>query len=112
MEVDPAAELSGVYRHVGAGGTVMRPTPVDAGPYITLGMCYATHPDTGLSDVTIPGLRCHSLDPSSSPDYSPSIPDVGVSCKTIFDCTVPFHLKNRFKRAPFLDVDPERWLHG
>lgn len=140
VEVDPAAELSGVYRYVGAGGTVMRPTkvdgpamvfhnikghpdtsvaigvlasrqrvanlfgakkeelghllcecakapiqpvvtdkpapcqevvhkatdpdfdlfqlvpaptntPVDAGPYITLGMCYATHPDTGLSDV-------------------------------------------------------------
>lgn len=139
--VDPNAELSGVYRHVGAGGTVMRPTkidgpamifnkvkghenarviigllasrervakllgtkkedlgkllcdaalnpiepvvsrekapcqevihratdedfdlfklipaptntPQDAGPYITMGMCYATHPDTGLSDVT------------------------------------------------------------
>ena len=28
-------------------------TPVDAGPYITLGMCYASHPDTGVSDVTI-----------------------------------------------------------
>jgi len=28
-------------------------TPYDAGPYITLGMCYATHPDTGLSDVTL-----------------------------------------------------------
>ncbi|MBR1567186.1 MAG: UbiD family decarboxylase, partial [Oscillospiraceae bacterium] len=142
VEADPAAELSGVYRYVGAGGTVMRPTtvdgpamlfhnikghpgasvaigvlasrervaklfgckkeelahlvrkcannpiqpvvvdgpapcqeivhlasdpdfdlfklipaptntPLDAGPYITLGMCYATHPDTGLSDVTI-----------------------------------------------------------
>ena len=142
VEVDPVAELSGVYRYVGAGGTVMRParvagpamifhnvkghpdasvaigvlasrervanlfgckkeelghlvqscaanpiqpvvvdglapcqeivhraddadfdlfklipaptnTPVDAGPYITLGMCYATHPDTRLSDVTI-----------------------------------------------------------
>ena len=142
IEVDPTAELSGVYRYVGAGGTVMRPTkvngpamifnnikghpgkriaiglmssrervaelfgckkdelarvvsdcvnnpiepvlseaeapvqeirhlasdpdfdlykllpaptntPVDAGPYITLGMCYATHPDTGRSDVTI-----------------------------------------------------------
>ena len=26
VEVDPKAELSGVYRHVGAGGTVMRPT--------------------------------------------------------------------------------------
>lgn len=25
-EVDPEAELSGVYRYVGAGGTVMRPT--------------------------------------------------------------------------------------
>ena len=28
-------------------------TPQDAGPYITMGMCYATHPDTHLSDVTI-----------------------------------------------------------
>ena len=27
--VDPNAELSGVYRHVGAGGTVMRPTKID-----------------------------------------------------------------------------------
>ena len=26
VEVEPMAELSGVYRHVGAGGTVMRPT--------------------------------------------------------------------------------------
>ncbi len=26
VEVHPHAELSGVYRHVGAGGTVMRPT--------------------------------------------------------------------------------------
>ena len=25
-EVDPNAEVSGVYRHVGAGGTVVRPT--------------------------------------------------------------------------------------
>ena len=26
VEVDPMAELSGVYRHIGAGGTVQRPT--------------------------------------------------------------------------------------
>lgn len=26
VEVDPMAELSGVYRHIGAGGTVSRPT--------------------------------------------------------------------------------------
>ena len=60
--------------------------------------------------VTIPGVRCHPLDPSSNPEYSPSIPDIGVSCKTIFDCTVPFHLKDRFQRAQFLDVDPRHWL--
>ena len=28
IEVDPTAELAGVYRHVGAGGTVMRPTKI------------------------------------------------------------------------------------
>ena len=150
VEVDPMAELSGVYRHVGAGGTVQRPTkegpamifnnvkghkdarvligllasrkrvaallgtepedlgkllyrsvdnpippvltdktplcqevvhratdedfdlyklvpaptntPDDAGPYITMGMCYATHPDTGLSDVTIHRMCIQSKD--------------------------------------------------
>lgn len=62
--------------------------------------------------ITIPGVRCHPLDSSSSPAYSPSIADVGISCKTIFDCTVPFHLKDRFRRAPFLELDPGRWLHG
>ena len=29
VEVDPMAELAGVYRYVGAGGTVKRPTKVD-----------------------------------------------------------------------------------
>lgn len=62
--------------------------------------------------ITIPGVRCHPLDPSSNPQYSPSIRDIGVSCKTIFDCTVPFDMKERFKRAPFLEVDPEKWLPG
>ena len=151
IEVDPHAELSGVYRHVGAGGTVMRPTkegpamifqnvkghegasvvigllasrtrvghllgcdpkklgfllkksvanpikpvvvengkakcqevvhyateegfdirklipaptntPVDAGPYITLGMCYASNPETGESDVTIHRMCLQSKD--------------------------------------------------
>lgn len=62
--------------------------------------------------VTIPGVRCHPLDPSSRPAYSPSILDTGISTKVIFDCTVPFPLKDQFIRAPFLEVDPERWLHG
>ena len=60
--------------------------------------------------VTIPGVRCHPLDPSASPAYSPSIFERGISCKTIFDCTVPFSLKEQFERAAFLEVDPKHWL--
>lgn len=33
VEVDPSAELAGVYRYVGAGGTVARPTKT--GPAMT-----------------------------------------------------------------------------
>lgn len=150
-EADPVAEIAGVYRHVGAGGTVIRPTkegpamlfrnvkghpdakvaigllasrkrvgmllgceperlgfllkdsvknpippivipnekarcqevvylareegfdirkllpaptntPEDAGPYITLGMCYASDPETGESDVTIHRMCLQSKD--------------------------------------------------
>jgi UbiD family decarboxylase len=60
------------------------------------------------STVFIPGVRCHPLDPSQSPEFSPSIPAPGISCKTIFDCTVPYHLKSQFRRAPFAEVDPTR----
>ena len=60
--------------------------------------------------ITIPGVRCHPLDPSAGPEYSPSIENRGISCKTIFDCTVPFHLKEKFRRAQFLEVNPEKWL--
>ena len=60
--------------------------------------------------ITIPGVRCHPLDPSAMPEYDPSIPDKGISCKTIFDCTVPFAQKERFRRAKFLEVDPRHWL--
>lgn len=60
--------------------------------------------------ITIPGVRCHPLDPSSNPEYSNSIQDIGISCKTIFDCTVPYSMKNRFNRAPFLELDPRKWI--
>jgi UbiD family decarboxylase len=62
------------------------------------------------STVFIPGVRCHPLDPSQSPDFSPTIPADGTSCKTIFDCTVPYRLRERFRRAPFMDVDIARFL--
>lgn len=62
--------------------------------------------------ITIPGVRCHPLDPSNDPACSSSIRDHGIACKTIFDCTVPFDQKARFRRAQFLEVDPQRWLKG
>ena len=60
--------------------------------------------------ITIPGVRCHPLDPSNNPAMSPSIRDTGISCKTIFDCTVPWSEKARFHRARFMEVDPSKWL--
>ena len=65
-----------------------------------------------LDTVFIPGVRCHPLDPSAGPEYSPGIADRGVSCKTIFDCTVPYSQKARFRRAEFLETDPAHWLPG
>jgi 4-hydroxy-3-polyprenylbenzoate decarboxylase len=44
--------------------------------------------------VFIPGVRGAALDPSRAAD--------GTTCKTIFDCTVPFDLKERFRRAEFI----------
>lgn len=62
-----------------------------------------------VDTIFIPGVRCHPLDPSQDPEYSPSIGDKGISCKTIFDCTVPYALKDKFQRAKFKDVDPTRF---
>ena len=63
-----------------------------------------------LDTIFIPGVRGHPLDPSQSPQYNPTIAQEGISCKTIFDCTVPFHQKKKFVRAQFMDVDPQRFL--
>lgn len=65
-----------------------------------------------IDTIFIPGTRCHPLDPSSSPDYSNTISDKGIACKTIFDCTVPYNLKKKFERAPFLELDPSPWLEN
>lgn len=60
--------------------------------------------------VTIPGVRCHPLDPSNDPAYSWSIRDHGIACKTIYDATVPFNQKARFQRAKFMEVDVKKFL--
>lgn len=63
-----------------------------------------------LDTIFIPGVRCHPLDPSQSLEYNSGNYESGISCKTIYDCTVPFHLKEQFKRAQFMDVDINRFL--
>lgn len=63
-----------------------------------------------VSTVFIPNVRCHPLDPSATPEFSPSITQAGNSCKVIFDCTVPFHLKDHFHRSKFKEVDVKRFL--
>lgn len=55
------------------------------------------------------GVAGHVLEPSQTPQYNPRLPAVGVTNKTIFGCTAPFHLRDEFVRAPFRQVDPRPW---
>jgi UbiD family decarboxylase len=59
--------------------------------------------------ITIPGCHCHVLDPSNDPAMDPSILVHGIACKAIFDCTVPFDLKDNFQRSKFLEIDKQKW---
>ncbi|QUG73853.1 UbiD family decarboxylase [Erwinia sp. E602] len=63
-----------------------------------------------VDTLFIPGVRCHPLDPSQSPDYNPALRGSGISCKTIFDCTVPWALKAKFRRCQFREVEVKRFL--
>jgi 4-hydroxy-3-polyprenylbenzoate decarboxylase len=64
------------------------------------------------STVFIPGVRAHWLDPSADPAFDHSSRSHGNTCKTIFDCTVPFELKDKFQRARFKEVDVKRFIPG
>lgn len=66
-----------------------------------------------VSTIFIPGVIGHVLDLSQSPEFSNTLPREGTTCKTIFDCTVPYHLKARFVRAKFQAIEKaelERFL--
>jgi len=58
-----------------------------------------------LSTMLLPKVNGHVLDPSQSPEFNPALPARGVTCKTVFDCTAPFALREEFKRAQFKEVD-------
>lgn len=63
-----------------------------------------------VDTLFLPNVRGHVLDPTQSPDYNSSIPARGVGCKAVFDCTVPWDKKERFRRAAFMELDPARFL--
>ena len=63
-----------------------------------------------VSTVFIPNVFCHVLDPSSSPAFRPASSGPGIACKVIYDCTVPYALKEDFRRAAFMDVCLEDYL--
>jgi 4-hydroxy-3-polyprenylbenzoate decarboxylase len=62
------------------------------------------------STIFIPGVIGHVLDPSQDQSFNSSIIQRGTTCKTIFDCTVPWPAKKHFVRAKFLEVDPAPFL--
>ena len=62
--------------------------------------------------ITIPSVRCHPLDPSSNPAYAPSIRDIGVSTKKIFDCTVSVSVGIHVDAAGLRDIEALRGNFG
>jgi len=62
-----------------------------------------------IDTMFLQGLMGHVLDPSQNPNYNPRLSARGITCKTVFDCTAPFHLRESFVRAQFKEVDPSLW---
>ncbi|MBN3809054.1 UbiD family decarboxylase [Paraburkholderia sp. Ac-20347] len=62
-----------------------------------------------IDTIFVPGVAGHVLDPSQTALYDPRVTAKGTTTKTIYDATVPFHLKEHFVRAQFKDVDPSLW---
>ncbi|WP_345830448.1 UbiD family decarboxylase (plasmid) [Pantoea sp. BRR-3P] len=63
-----------------------------------------------IDTLFVPGVAGHVLDPTQQPFYDPRVTAKGTTTKTIFDCTVPYHLKEHFIRAQFKEVDASLWL--
>ncbi|MTV81409.1 UbiD family decarboxylase [Secundilactobacillus folii] len=52
--------------------------------------------------MVLEGMRNHPLDPSELPEYDPArIRIRGMSSKLVLDGTVPYNMRDKFKRAPF-----------
>jgi UbiD family decarboxylase len=65
-----------------------------------------------IDTIFLQGVTGHVLDPSQTPEYNPRLSSKGTTCKTVFDCTVPFRLRGHFVRAQFREVDPRPFAPG
>ncbi|MBK4775902.1 MAG: UbiD family decarboxylase (plasmid) [Pantoea sp. Edef] len=63
-----------------------------------------------IDTISIPGITGHILDPSQNYQYNQKYLKKGITTKTIFDCTVPYNLKNNFIRTNFKKINPSPWL--
>ena len=54
-----------------------------------------------IDTITISDVQGFPLDPSQNPEYSSTISSTGLTSKVVFDCTVPYRLKDAFKRVSF-----------
>lgn len=80
----------------------------DVDPFDTDDVMWAmtTRYQGDTSTMFLPKINGHVLDPSQTPAFNPALPARGVTCKTVFDCTAPFHMREEFERAQFKEVDP------
>lgn len=65
---------------------------------------------SNIDMVQIPGAKGHPGEPSTQLYYDSSIYTRGITCKTIFDCTVRFSNKEKFQRSKFVDIDVSKWF--
>ncbi len=84
----------------------------DIDPYDSADVLWAmtTRYQGDVDTIFVPGVRGHSLDPSATPEYNPMLTGPGITCKTIFDCTVPLHMKDVFERSQFADVELDKYF--
>ncbi|MBK4765402.1 MAG: UbiD family decarboxylase, partial (plasmid) [Pantoea sp. Brub] len=68
-----------------------------------------TRYSSDIDTLCIPGIAGHVLDFSQKYNYNNKFSEQGVFTKTIFDCTVPYIVKQKFTRTNFKEVNPSLW---
>ena len=63
-----------------------------------------------VSTTFIPGVRCHPWIPVRPRNSAPPSGKAVSVAKPFLTAPSPYRLKGKFKRAPFADVDPDRFL--